>query len=201
MAFSWMAAWPAGPARTRQAGPPGRARGRGRIASLRRAGRGGYNYRRVPPAAARCPAGGQTSPACSASRVRSARRRQPVLSRIRSRWVCTVRTLMYSWAAIWASVRPRATRVTSSRSRALSLPGPGAAPGRGRPGAVSSRAYSAAVASSSHHRTSAASAACCSRSTATRWRIARPGWGVHTVVGPDLCRYQPGPAGAVFPWL
>ncbi len=34
---------------------------------------------------------------------------------------------MYSWAAIWASVRPWATRVTSSRSRALSFPGPGAA--------------------------------------------------------------------------
>ncbi len=32
---------------------------------------------------------------------------------------------MYSWAAIWASVRPWATRVTSSRSRALSLPRPG----------------------------------------------------------------------------
>ena len=35
--------------------------------------------------------------------------------------------LMYSCAAIWASVRPWATRVTSSRSRALSLPGPVAA--------------------------------------------------------------------------
>ena len=34
---------------------------------------------------------------------------------------------MYSWAAIWASVRPWATRVTSSRSRALSCPRPGAA--------------------------------------------------------------------------
>ena len=31
--------------------------------------------------------------------------------------------LMYSCAAIWASVRPWATRVTSSRSRALSFPG------------------------------------------------------------------------------
>ena len=30
---------------------------------------------------------------------------------------------MYSWAAIWALVRPWATRVTSSRSRALSCPG------------------------------------------------------------------------------
>ena len=34
---------------------------------------------------------------------------------------------MYSWAAIWASVRPWATRVTSSRSRALSFPRPGGA--------------------------------------------------------------------------
>ena len=50
----------------------------------------------------------------------------PGLVRIRSRWERTVRMLMYSWAAIWASVRPWATRVTSSRSRELSFPGPGA---------------------------------------------------------------------------
>jgi hypothetical protein len=36
-----------------------------------------------------------------------------------------VRMLMYSCAAIWASVAPCATRVTSSRSRALSPPVPG----------------------------------------------------------------------------
>jgi len=52
---------------------------------------------------------------------------------------------MYSCAAISALVRPWATRVTSSRSRALSCPGPGAA-GCGGPGSVSMRAYSAAVA-------------------------------------------------------
>ena len=54
---------------------------------------------------------------------------------------------MNSWAAIWASVRPWATRVTSSRSRALSRPSPvpvAAASGPGA-GAVSRRAYSAAV--------------------------------------------------------
>ena len=39
----------------------------------------------------------------------------------------TVRTLMYSCAAIWAFVRPWATRATSSRSRALSRAEPGAA--------------------------------------------------------------------------
>ena len=61
----------------------------------------------------------QASLACRARRVRSARRRAPVLSRIRSRWVRTVRTLMNSSAAICASVRPWATKVTSSRSRAL----------------------------------------------------------------------------------
>ena len=38
----------------------------------------------------------QASPACRARRVRSARRRQPVLSRIRSRCERTVRMLMYS---------------------------------------------------------------------------------------------------------
>ena len=52
--------------------------------------------------------------------MRSARRRHPVLSRMRSRCELTVRTLMYSWPAICASVCPRATRVTSSRSRGLS---------------------------------------------------------------------------------
>ena len=41
-------------------------------------------------------AAGQTSPALRARRVRSARRRQPVLSRIRSRCERTVRMLMYS---------------------------------------------------------------------------------------------------------
>jgi hypothetical protein len=50
--------------------------------------------------------------------------------RIRSRWERTVRTLMYSSAAICASVRPWATRVTSSRSRALS-PAAAAAVGTG----------------------------------------------------------------------
>src|SRR5580658_301371 len=81
----------------------------------------------------------QTRPELSASLVRSARRRHPVLSLIRSRCVLTVRTLMYICAAICASVRPRATSVTSSRSRGLSftrpvspaavatLPGPGPA--------------------------------------------------------------------------
>jgi DNA-binding CsgD family transcriptional regulator len=41
--------------------------------------------------------------------------------------------LMYSWAAICASVRPWATRVTSSRSRVLSpaVPGPAWAGGLG----------------------------------------------------------------------
>ena len=63
--------------------------------------------------------GGQTRPVCKARRVRSARRRQLVLSLIRSRWERTVLTLMYSCAAIWASVLPRATRVMSSCSRAL----------------------------------------------------------------------------------
>ena len=98
----------------------GRA-GRGRSAHSQRgrAGRG-----RGSPA--------QTSPVARARRVRSARRRQPVLSRIRSRWDRTVRILMYSSAAICASLRPRATRVISSRSRALSLPGPGAAAAAGR---------------------------------------------------------------------
>src|SRR6201996_1690248 len=43
---------------------------------------------------------GQASSACRARRVRSARRRQPVLSRTRSRGVRTVLTLMYSSAAI-----------------------------------------------------------------------------------------------------
>jgi hypothetical protein len=38
--------------------------------------------------------------------------------------VRTVRTLMKSCSAIWASVRPWATSVTSSRSRALSLASP-----------------------------------------------------------------------------
>ena len=68
---------------------------------------------------------GYARPMVRARRVRSARRRQPVLSRIRSRCEPTVRTLMYSSAAICALVRPWATRVTSSRSRALSVPGPG----------------------------------------------------------------------------
>jgi len=81
----------------------------------------------------------------SARRVRSARRRQPVFSRIRSRCEPTVRTLMNSLAAIWASVMPWATRVTSSRSRGLSLAGPGGAGGCG-PWALSVRAYSAAAA-------------------------------------------------------
>ena len=72
------------------------------------------------------PAGGRRG-LVRARRVRSARRRQPVLSRIRSRCELTVRMQMYSCAAISASVRPWATRVTSSRSRALSFPGPAAA--------------------------------------------------------------------------
>jgi len=52
---------------------------------------------------------------------------------------------MYSWAAIWVLVRPWATSVTSSRSRALSDSGLGAADGQGGLGAVSIRAYSIAV--------------------------------------------------------
>jgi hypothetical protein len=47
-------------------------------------------------------------------------------------------------AAIWALVRPWATRMTSSRSRALSLAGPGGGTCC-EGGAVSIRAYSAAV--------------------------------------------------------
>jgi hypothetical protein len=52
---------------------------------------------------------------------------------------------MYSCSAICASVRPWATKVTSSRSLALSLPILGTASGCCRPGAVSMSAYSAAV--------------------------------------------------------
>ena len=59
-------------------------------------------------------------PASMARRVRSAQRRQPLLSRMRSRWERTVRTLMYSSVAIWASVRPWATRTISCRSLVLS---------------------------------------------------------------------------------
>ena len=51
--------------------------------------------------------------------MRSARRRSPVLSRMRSRCELTVRTLMCSSAAICALVPPRATKVISSRSRGL----------------------------------------------------------------------------------
>jgi hypothetical protein len=75
----------------------------------------------------------QIMPSCRARRVRSARRRQPLLSRIRSRWERTVLMLMNSWPAIWASVWPRATRVTSSRSRELSVPGAGSHVPRGPP--------------------------------------------------------------------
>jgi len=46
---------------------------------------------------------GQMMLSCRASRVRSARRRQPALCRIRSRWERTVLTLMNRWPAIWAS--------------------------------------------------------------------------------------------------
>ena len=105
-----------------QAHPPALCAGQRPAYPFAGARLGRTTHRRRP---AGRPAGRQTRPALRASRVRSARRRQPVLSRIRSRWERTVRMLMYSWAAIWASVRPRATRVTSSCSRALSFP-PGA---------------------------------------------------------------------------
>jgi hypothetical protein len=41
---------------------------------------------------------------------------------------------MCSWAAIWTFVQPWATSVASSRSRALSGSGLGAAVGKGGPG-------------------------------------------------------------------
>jgi len=59
--------------------------------------------------------------ACSAAqRAISARRRRPVFSRVRVRWFCTVRGLMYSCLAISSSVRPSATRRTTSSSRGAS---------------------------------------------------------------------------------
>jgi hypothetical protein len=71
------------------------------------------------------------------------RQRQPVLSRIRSRCELIVRDADVLLDGDLGVGPALGTRVTSSRSRALSLPGPGA--DRGGPGSVSMRAYSAAV--------------------------------------------------------
>jgi hypothetical protein len=120
---------------TRQALSPGHARGKDQLTPLRAAA-GGKRPTRDPAGPGRRRPGCQTRPAARASRVRSARRRQPVLSRIRSRWELTVRTLIYSRAAICALVWPWATRVTSSRSRALSVPSPGRRPGLPRAGVL-----------------------------------------------------------------
>jgi hypothetical protein len=92
--------------RARRAGPGGQF---GECIAFAQIGR--HGQRPTPGPSLRRRDLGKTRPMLSAWRVRPARRRHPVLSRIRSRCEPTARTLMYSWAAaICASVLPRATR-------------------------------------------------------------------------------------------
>jgi hypothetical protein len=114
---------------TGQAHPPGPGPGRGRPAPFACAR---PRVKRPTSAAGRLPEQGcgrtglgSTRPAVRASWVRSARRRQPVLSRIRSRCEDTVRTLVHSWAG-------RSGRWCGPARPGDQLPFPGAEPAQSR---------------------------------------------------------------------